>query len=194
MSATSSPGPVILQVKVKLLGVSKPSVWRRLLVGREICLDQFHEVVQVAMGWSNYHMHVFSTDSCEYGVADSELGFLDERRMTLCHLLSEPGDQLRYTYDFSDVWQHAVTLEKVLDEDPEQLLPVCTAGNGACPPEDCGSVRGYAHLREVLADPSDQEHAPMLDWLELESASGFDAAAFEIDAVNETLGYLSAVG
>jgi hypothetical protein len=193
MSTPSSAGPALLQVKVKLLGVSRPPVWRRLLVRGEICLDQFHEVVQVAMGWSNYHMHVFSTDSCEYGVADSELGFLDERQMMLCQLLSEPGDQIRYTYDFSDVWQHEVTFEQVLDEDPEQLFPICTAGKGACPPEDCGSVWGYAHLREVLADPSDAEHARMLDWLELENASDFDAAAFDIDAVNETLGHLSAV-
>ena len=34
----------------------------------------------------------------------------------------------------------------------------------------------------------------MLAWLELESASDFDAAAFEIDAVNDSLGHLSAVG
>lgn len=193
MSTTSSREPAILQVRVKLLGVSKPSVWRRLLVPHEIRLDQFHEVIQVAMGWSNYHMHVFCTDSCEYGVADSELGFLDERRMTLCQLLSEPGDQIHYTYDFGDVWQHQITLEKVLEEDPEQVFPICTAGKGACPPEDCGSAWGYAHLQEVLADPSDGEHASMLGWLELESAADFDAAAFEIDAVNETLGHLSAV-
>ncbi len=33
----------------------------------------------------------------------------------------------------------------------------------------------------------------MLEWLELESGSDFDAAAFEIDAVNDLLGRLSAV-
>jgi len=193
LSTTSSREPAILQVRVKLLGVSKPSVWRRLLVGHEMRLDQLHEVVQVAMGWCNHHMHVFCTDACEYGVPDSELGFLDERQMMLCQLLSGPGDRIQYTYDFGDVWQHEVALEKVLDEDPGQALPICTAGKGACPPEDCGGVWGYARLQEVLADPSDGEHAHMLGWLELESASDFDAAAFEIDAVNETLGHLSAV-
>jgi Plasmid pRiA4b ORF-3-like protein len=35
----------------------------------------------------------------------------------------------------------------------------------ACPPEDCGGVWGYEHLREVLADPADEEHEEMLQWL-----------------------------
>jgi hypothetical protein len=194
MGTASSPGPTVLQVKIKLLGVSKPPVWRRLLVPGEIRLDRFHEVIQVAMGWSDYHMHVFSTDAGEYGVPDPELGFLDEGRTTLSRLLPEPGDRFRYTYDFGDVWEHEIMLEKVLSAHPEQLYPSCVAGKGACPPEDCGSVWGYARLQEVLADPSDEEHASMLEWMELERGSDFDAAAFEIDAVNDSLGHLSAVG
>jgi Plasmid pRiA4b ORF-3-like protein len=193
MGTTSSPGPTIFQVKIRLLGVSKPPVWRRLLVPHGIQLDHLHEVVQLAMGWSNYHMHVFSTDSGEYGVADPELGFLDESRITLLQLLSKPGDRIRYTYDFGDDWEHEIVLEQVLDADPEQLYPICVAGKGACPPEDCGSVWGYARLREVLADPSAEEHASMLEWLELEMGSDFDAAAFKIDAVNDFLGHLSTV-
>jgi Plasmid pRiA4b ORF-3-like protein len=194
MGATSSPGPTVLQVKIKLLGVSKPPVWRRVLVPGEIRLDQLHGVIQVAMGWSDCHMHVFSTDAGDYGVSDPELGFLDERCMTLSQLLSEPGDRLRYTYDFGDAWEHEIMLEKVLGAHPEQLYPSCVAGKGACPPEDCGNAWGYARLQEVLADPADEEHASMLEWLELESASDFDATAFEIDAVNDLLRYPSAVG
>lgn len=193
MDTTSSTGPTIFQVKIRLLGVSKPPVWRRLLVPQAIQLDHFHQVVQLAMGWSNYHMHVFSTDSGEYGVADPELGFLDEGQMTLLQLLSAPGDRIRYTYDFGDDWEHEITLEQMLDAEPEQVYPICVAGKGACPPEDCGSAWGYARLREVLADPSDKEHASMIEWLELERASDFDAAAFKIDAVNDALGQLSAV-
>jgi hypothetical protein len=193
MGTTSHREQTILQVKIKLLGVSKPPVWRRLLVPAEIRLDHLHAVIQVAMGWSDYHMHVFSTDAGEYGVLDPELGFLDERRTTLSRLLSEPGDRIRYTYDFGDDWEHEIMLEKVIGADPEQRYPTCVTGKGACPPEDCGSVWGYARLREVLADPSDEEHASMLEWLELESGSDFDAAAFEIDAVNDSLGHLSAV-
>jgi hypothetical protein len=194
MDTAGNQEQTILQVKIKLLGVSKPPVWRRLLLQSEISLDQLHGVIQVAMGWWDYHMHVFSTEAGEYGVPDPELGFLDESRMMLSQLLSEPGDRIRYTYDFGDAWQHEIALEKVLAVDPEHLYPTCVAGRGACPPEDCGSIWGYARLQEVLADPSDEEHARMLEWLELESASDFDAAAFEIAPVNDSLSHLNAVG
>jgi hypothetical protein len=194
MGAAASPGRTVLQLKIKLLGLSKPPVWRRLLVPGEIRLDQLHEVVQVAMGWCDCHMHVFLTDGGEYGVPDPELGFLDERRAKLSCLLLEPGDRIQYTYDFGDAWEHEILLEKVHGAHPEQLYPTCVMGKGACPPEDCGSVSGYARLRQVLADPSDEEHATMLEWLELDSGSDFDAAAFEVDAVNDLLGHLSAVG
>jgi hypothetical protein len=193
MDTTSSPGPTILQVKIKLLGVSKPPVWRRLLIPGEIPLHHLHGVIQAAMGWYDYHMHVFSTDSGEYGVSDPELGFLDERRTTLSAHLCDPGDRIRYTYDFGDDWEHELRLEEVLHAHPEQLYPTCVAGKGACPPEDCGSLWGYARLRQVLADPSDEEHASMLEWLELESAADFDAAAFTVESVNESLVHLSAV-
>jgi hypothetical protein len=194
MGTSSNRDATILQVKIKLLGVSKPPVWRRLLVPGEIRLDCLHEVIQVAMGWFDYHMHVFSTASGEYGVPDPELGFRDEHQAMLSRLVCEPGDRIRYTYDFGDNWEHEIVLEKVLCAEPEQLYPTCVAGKGACPPEDCGSTSGYEHLREVLADPSDDEHASMLEWLELESPSDFDAVAFELDAVNDSLAHLSAVG
>jgi hypothetical protein len=194
MDTAGNQDQTILQVKITLLRVSKPPVWRRLLLGSEMSLGQLHGVIQVAMGWWDYHMHVFSTQAGEYGVPDPELGFLDESRMMLSQLLSEPGNRIRYTYDFGDAWEHEISLEKVLGVDSEQLYPTCVAGRGACPPEDCGSIWGYARLREVLADPSDEEHARVLEWLELESASDFDAAAFEIAPVNNSLSDLSAVG
>lgn len=50
--------------------------------------------------------------------------------------------------------------------------PICVDGRSRCPPEDCGGAWGYALLRETLADPSDDEHAEMLNWLGLDSAGG----------------------
>jgi hypothetical protein len=42
----------------------------------------------------------------------------------------------------------------------------------------CG---GYAHLREVLADPADEEHDDMLAWLGLGKAADFDRYGFDLD-------------
>jgi hypothetical protein len=184
----SGPVDSVLQVKISLLGTSKPPVWRRLLIPATIRLDRLHHVIQAAMGWQDCHMHAFADGSCEYGPADPELGHRDERKTTLDRLLKRQGERIRYTYDFGDSWEHEIVVEKVLAAEPGARHPVCVAGNGACPPEDCGGVWGYEHLREVLADPADEEHEEMLQWLGLQTDAELDPARFDVDEVNRALG------
>jgi hypothetical protein len=183
----SAAGDPVFQVKVTLAGVADPPVWRRLLVPVGIRLDRFHAVIQAAMGWDNYHLHVFSGGLAEYGIPDPELGYRDERKATLRDLIPHEGGQARYTYDFGDDWEHDVVVEKLLAAEPGMGYPVCVAGAGACPPEDCGGVWGYAHLREILADPADEEHDDMLAWLGLEKGADFDPHRFDVDKANRAL-------
>lgn len=109
-------------------------------------------------------------------------------RTMLNQLLERPGDRIRYSYDFGDGWERDILLEGVLAAEPDAIYPVCQAGRGACPPEDCGGVWGYGHLREVLAEPAHEEHEDMLEWLGLHSASEFDPAHFDVDEVNGAFG------
>jgi len=139
------------------------------------------------MGWENYHLHVFSDGRTRYGVPDPELGFRDERKATLRDLIPREGGRARYTYDFGDDWEHEIVVEQVLAAEPGVRYPVCVAGEGACPPEDCGGAWGYAHLREVLADPADQEHDDLLTWLGLEKPADFDPSRFEVEQANRAL-------
>jgi Plasmid pRiA4b ORF-3-like protein len=132
----------VLQLKLSLRGVSKPPVWRRLLVPPDF--------------------------------------------------LAEPGDRIRYAYDFGDFWEHDIVLEKMLEPDPDVRLPACVAGKGACPPEDCGGAWGYADLRDTLANPASEEHDAMLEWLGLDSADDFDPTAFDVDETNDILGMATA--
>jgi len=48
----------IYQIRVTLNG-SKPPIWRKLAVPSDIVLDELHEVIQIAMGWTNSHLHQF---------------------------------------------------------------------------------------------------------------------------------------
>jgi hypothetical protein len=192
MNAASNAEERIFQIKITLKGVSKPPVWRRVLVPAGIRLDRFHDTIQAAMGWLDYHMHVFSAEAGDYGSADPELGHRDERRITLARVLEEQGDRLIYTYDFGDDWDHEVTLEQELPAEPGSVYPRCVAGKGACPPEDCGGAWGYMDLRALLADPA-ADHDEMLEWLGLDSAGEFDPAAFDVNEVNEALAAVSAV-
>lgn len=74
---------------------------------------------------------------------------------------------------------------------PRESYPLCVAGSGACPPEDCGGVWGYANLKEVLAHPSHEEHQDMLDWLGLGAADEFDPKEFSAEDVNVRLSRLA---
>lgn len=174
---------VVVQIKIKLLEVSKPSVWRRLQLRDDTRLDHLHWLIVAAFGWEGYHMHCFTSGLDSFGVPDPELGFVDERHVTLGELVRQAGDRFRYTYDFGDDWQHEIVVEDLLDLDPAADYPVLVAAQGACPPEDCGGPWGYADLKEILADPSHEQHREMLDWLGLDDASGFDPSAVATDRI-----------
>ena len=47
--------------------------------------------------------------------------------------------------------------------------------------EDVGGVPGYENFLKVLADPNHERHQDMLEW----AGGDFDAARFDIDAVNK---------
>jgi hypothetical protein len=172
------PEPIVYQLKITLRGVSKPPVWRRVLVSGSITLKELHEIIQQVMGWDNSHLHVFSAYGQEYGSPDPDLGHASDQRVRLDEVLTGNADRMRYTYDFGDDWEHDVVAEQTLTAEPGQAYPRCAAGKGACPPEDCGGVWGYARLKEILADSSHDEHEDMLDWLGLDSGEDFDPHEF----------------
>ena len=186
MSHHSPAHNVIVQIKVKLLGVTKPPVWRRLQLRADTRLDQLHEILQAALGWENYHMHVFEFGEQRFGVRDPELDFSDERQVTLGEL-TDIGTRFRYTYDFGDDWHHEILVEDLLDPDTNTHYPILVDAKGACPPEDCGGVWGYADLKEILADPSHDEHQERLEWLELDDANEFDPNAVPTGNIDHEL-------
>jgi hypothetical protein len=179
------PSEVIVQIKIKLLGVSKPPVWRRLQLPADTRLDHLHDIITAAFGWQGYHMHVFTSGPEEFGLPDPELGHTDERHISLGQLVSGIGDRLRYTYDFGDDWEHEIIVEDLLDTDPDIHYPALVAAKGACPPEDCGGPWGYADLKAILADPSHEQHQEMLDWLGLDNTNAFDPNTVTLDQLEE---------
>jgi hypothetical protein len=179
-----TPTSDVLSVEVTLQESADPEIWRRLRVPADIRLDRFHQVLGAAMGWQDSHLHVFEHGSDRYGFPNPDLDIRDDREVTLGALLVHPGDRLGYEYDFGDSWQHAIVLEAVEQGDHDG--PRCTDGAGRCPPEDVGGIHGYEDLRRVLADPEEDEHTEMLEWLGLH-AGDFDAAAFSLERANASI-------
>ena len=46
------------ELKITLQG-SKPAIWRRVQVPGSFSLNRLHDVIQVAMGWTDSHLHQF---------------------------------------------------------------------------------------------------------------------------------------
>ncbi|MBN9096797.1 MAG: plasmid pRiA4b ORF-3 family protein [Pseudonocardia sp.] len=186
--ATSAPPP-IYQIKVGLRGATPP-IWRRLEVPADISLARLHRIIQVAFGWEDGHLHVFSTPYGEFGIPDAELGHRAESPVTFEQVAPTARSTIRYTYDFGDDWEHDVMVEKVLARDTTVSYPRCTGGRRAAPPEDCGGIWGYTDLLAVLADPTHPDHDDRLEWLGLTAAGDFDPAQFNPHTVTQALSHL----
>jgi len=183
----AGPGDPGYQITVTLRDVANPPVWRRLMVSAGVRLDRLHSIIQASMGWENCHLHMFEAGGVRYGVGDPELEFRDERQVTLADLVTGEGTKIEYTYDFGDDWDHEILVEQGHTAGETDRYPACLAGEGACPPEDCGGPGGYERLREVLADPDDPEHQDMLDWLGLDHAAQFDPELFDLTRTNQAV-------
>lgn len=137
------PSGLILQVKVRLLGIS-PMIWRRLLVPASYTLEELHGVIQAAMGWEGIHLYRFWIRAVHYG---SFALCVSSPRVPLDAFRFRKGTKFVYDYDMTDFWRHEVRVEDRLEPEPGRSYPVCIAGDNACPPEDCGGPEGYANRR-----------------------------------------------
>lgn len=161
----------IYRFKVVLMDC-RPSIWRQIEVP-DGTLDDLHEHIQTAMGWTNSHLHQFIIDDDCYG--DPELlndglyerEIVDSTQTSLDALFSKArrGTRIRYQYDFGDSWEHEVTFEGRFATEPGAKYPRCVDGARACPPEDVGGTWGYADFLEAIQDPSHENHEDLLEWI-----------------------------
>ena len=176
----------VYQIKVTLVG-SRPPIWRRFLVLDTTTLFRLHDILQIVMGWENYHLHMFTSNGQIYGdPEDDEYGDLrtkNEARFKLNQALGRGGSKFRYEYDFGDSWEHELIVEKILPAEKGVGYPLCVAGKRACPPEDVGGVWGYQRFLEAIDEPEHPEHDEYLEWI----GGEFDPEHFDLDEVNDRL-------
>ena len=75
------------QLRAVIRGIS-PLIWRRLLVRSDSTVAELHEVLQIAFGWEDVHLHRFEIRGRQYGVyRDGGVAFdRDVRKVRLCDL------------------------------------------------------------------------------------------------------------
>ena len=177
----AQPGDTLLQVRITLADVADPPVWRRVLIPSAYPLDRVHSVIQAAMGWQNSHLHAFRLGDQSYAAPDpdDEMGYLDETKFRLGDLVAGM-DRIDYEYDFGDGWDHALVIEARAVAQDGAVYPACVAGEGACPPEDCGGSPGFAEFKAVLAGPPSTERDALLEW----AGGAYDPGRFDVSAAN----------
>lgn len=159
----------VFRVRADIEG-AKPPIWRRLDLRSTITLDTLHDVLQAAFRWTDSHLHrfalgggVWDRDSqlflCPFDVddPDSDEEGVPEREVRLDEVMTEPGDVLRYVYDYGDAWQVTLRLEKVMSTDADATngpvpIALCVDGRRAAPPEDSRGLDAEA-LSSLQPDP-----------------------------------------
>jgi hypothetical protein len=171
----------VYQFKITLKH-AHPPIWRRIQV-KDCTLDNLHEHIQTAMGWTNSHLHHFRIGEQLYGdpllMAENfeEMGYQDSTTTKLSDLLPTKDKRFRfeYEYGFGDSWEHEVRFEGCVEAERGKRYPLCLDGARACLPEDVGGVWGYADFVEAIQNPDHEDHDGMLEWV----GGRFDLEAFD---------------
>jgi hypothetical protein len=188
---TTPPRPKTVSLRIELLEVF-PLVWRRVLVPDQWTLASLHQYLQWVIGWTDSHAHEFQVGDGlvapdwwiqEAGAEEDARRYRDERRVSVAAVVSELGvrSEFEYRYDMGDGWEHRIVIEfprSSTDSDPR--LPVCVAGENACPPEDVGGPHGYAHFLEILGDRQHEQYQEMVRWI----GGVFDPKGFDLNRIN----------
>lgn len=176
------------RLRITLMDI-KPPIWREIIVPGTITLAKLHTILQISMGWENYHIYLFEVGRRQYGEGTAEWAeygqkVVNAKRTLLEDIAQRSGEAFLYTYDMGDGWHHQIRVEEIADGKPEKVR--CLAGARSGPPEDCGGPHGYQELLEIIFDPKHPEHQERREWL----GDGFEPEAFDLQAVNRRLARL----
>ena len=171
----------IYQLKIVLLDINPPVI-RILQIKGNANLNKLHHYIQGAMGWTDSHLHEFKINGQRYQANEQMYDdvdnpdMFDERDYQINKLLKE-GDSFEYIYDYGDFWEHEIKVEKIIPPEDGVNYPICTYGERACPPEDCGGSWGYENSLAILKDPKHEEHESYSEWV----GEDFDPEKFDLE-------------
>jgi len=125
---------VLFQLRAVLRGIS-PLIWRRLLAPRDTSIAQLHDVLQVAFGWEDMHLHRYEMRGREYGLSREGGASFDTnaRKVRIGDLKLRRMERITYEYDFRDHWIHDIRIEATLPIDPAKRYRSALQGNSPRP-------------------------------------------------------------
>jgi hypothetical protein len=174
---------LIIRASITLLDVD-PAIWRRIEAPANITLEGLHDVIQVVMGWADYHLHHFQIGSVRYSArTPDDVDMRDGRKLKLSKLIVDGERAFDYVYDYGDDWRCVVVLEATVPMIPALAYPRLVEGARRGPPEDVGGPWGYGEFLEAITDPKHERHAELLEWC----GGNFDPQQLNITEINRSL-------
>jgi hypothetical protein len=189
----SAATPSVYQLKISLEGAAPP-LWRRIQIPSEASLGFLHDVIQLAFGWADAHLHRFEdARGREWGDPSRDTGFFgppvaDEEGVALNSVVWTERSVLRYEYDFGDSWRHKIEVEKILPLCPDVTYPRCTGGRrAASPAEDIGGLWGLEEIVYLVEHPQEAAPEHFEDLVAHLRKRGWDPRAFDPAALSREL-------
>jgi len=178
----------IIQLKIKLQQ-TEPVICRQIQVSHNTSFFELHNIIQITMGWQNYHLFEFRYDDYIISLPNPDsfdfdnVKIIDCREIALAQILTEELETILYVYDFGDGWRHEITVEKFIPKATKTKYPICIAGEMQCPPEDCGGVHGFHEMLTVLQSKKHNQKQEYFEWLGHE----FIPSEFDLTGINKQL-------
>ena len=180
----------IATVRIELKD-SDPPIWRVVEVPTSVTLKVLHDIIQVTMGWFDYHLWEMVIGDQTYGLpADEDWGTTPRKmaeRVRLRDVLAPGATRIDYTYDFGDNWEHTLIVSDVRAGDAGTAYPRYIAGERDSPPEDCGGIPGFYEMLAARANPEHPDHAEICEWLD-----GYDPDELDVFPIKVALGRIAA--
>lgn len=138
----------VLEFRVQIRDLD-PTVWRRLRIRDDGTFQSLHEAALGLFGWSGRAGHRFEawnptsllTEHIGVGLeAPGGEALIPSSTVPLRRFFGLGTDSVAYHYGN---WGVRFVVENVHTPHSLEGFPVCTAGEGAAPPEECGGVEGF---------------------------------------------------
>jgi len=145
----------IYQIKVTLR-YTRPPIWRRLLVPAGLTLDALHDVLQLAMGWDDSHMHEFRIGQRRFGKPDPNDRLMgmdpigNERTTHLYRVLGKVGAK---GHLHLRLWRRLGTRDRGGESAAARTRGCLSALRGRQTSGPAGGLRRYPGLLQSLGGP-----------------------------------------
>ena len=129
--------------KFRIFLDAKDTIFKDVILDPEISLEEFHNIILNAFGYSGDQMASFyeSNDEWKRGTEYPLINMFEDKdanvmsKVALNSLVSNQGDKLIYVYDFLNMKIFLIELLAIPDVDPSENLPTVLMEIGTPPPE-----------------------------------------------------------